>query len=182
MRETRVAHRYAHALFNVAIARDLVDIIASELFQLRSFIEKDKRLVGFLEAPQVLTEHKVELIKTLFTTRISQPLLSFLLLLIEKGRIEYLSEIAVEFEKLVEGHRGIIRARVTTAVPVTDDFKNRLKIRLEELSRQKIELVHKIDRNIIGGIIVQLNYKIIDHSIRHRIALLRHDLMAIKVY
>jgi len=182
MRETRVAHRYAHALFSVAVGRELVDILASELFQLRSFIEKDRRLVNFLEAPQVLTEHKVELIKTLFTTRISQPLLSFLLLLIEKGRIEYLSDIAVEFEKLIEGYRGIIKARITTAVPVDDDYKNRLKIQLEEISGQKIELVHKIDRRIIGGIIVQLNYKIIDHSIRHRLAVLRHDLMAAKVY
>jgi F-type H+-transporting ATPase subunit delta len=182
MRETRVAHRYAHALFYVAINRDMVDIVASELFQLRSFIEKDRRLLNFLEAPQVLTEHKVDLLKKLFTTRLSQPLLSFLLLLIDKGRIEYLDEIAAEFAKLIEHHRGIIRARVITAVAIDDGYKDRLRSRLEEISGQKIELIHKIDKGIIGGIIVQLNYRIIDYSIRHRLAILKHDLLAIKVY
>jgi F-type H+-transporting ATPase subunit delta len=160
----------------------MVNIIASELFQLRSLIEKDARLLNFLVAPQVLTEHKINLLKTLFTARLSQPLLSFLLLLIEKGRIEFLGEIAVEFEKLVEEHHGLIRARVTTAVPLDDNYKQMLKSKLEAGSGRKIELVHKIDKSIIGGIIVQLNYKIIDRSIRYRLDTLRHDLMALKVY
>ena len=47
MRETRVAQRYAHAIFLVAKSRDNIDIIASELFQLRSFIENDKRFISF---------------------------------------------------------------------------------------------------------------------------------------
>jgi len=182
MRETRVAHRYAHALFNVAINREMVDIIAAELSQLRSLMDRDTRLLNFLKAPQVLTEHKNDLLKKAFASRISQPLFSFLLLLIEKGRIEYLSEITVEFEKYLEEHRGIIRAKVITAVPVGDDYKNRLKTKLEQISRQKIELVHRIDKGIIGGIIVQLNYKIIDHSVRQKLSNLRHDLMTIKVY
>jgi F-type H+-transporting ATPase subunit delta len=182
MREARVAHRYAHALFNVALNRDMVDIVASELFQLRTLTEKDSTFLNFLSAPQVLTEHKVELLKTLFTSRLSQPLLSFLLLLIEKSRIDYLGDIAIEFEKLVEQHRGIIKARITTAVPLDDAYKNRLKAKLEEISGQKIDLIHKLDKSIIGGIIVQLNFRIIDRSIRHQIDALRHDLMAIKVY
>jgi len=182
MRETTVAHRYAHALFNLAVSRDLVDIIASELFQLRSLMDKDKRFIKFLEAPQIVTEHKISLLKTLFTARISQPLLSFLMLLIEKGRIAFLADIALEFEKLLEQHKGIIRARVTTAIPVDSDFKSQLKARLEHVSGQNIELIHKIDKTIIGGIIVQLNFKIIDHSIRHQLGILKHDLLTAKVF
>jgi F-type H+-transporting ATPase subunit delta len=182
MRETRVAHRYAHAMFNVAKKNEILDSVASELFQLRSFIERDDRFINFLAAPQFLTEQKVDLVKKLFASRLSAVLMSFLFLLIEKGRIEFLGDIALEFEKLLERHRGIIRAHVTTAVPIDDQYKNRLRARLEKISGQNIELIHKIDREIIGGIIVQLNYKIIDHSIRHQLRGLRHDLMAVKVY
>jgi F-type H+-transporting ATPase subunit delta len=182
MRQPGVAHRYAHALFSVALSRGMVDIIASELFQLKSFAEKDRRFIDFLEAPQVTTEHKVELIRTLFTTRLSQPLVSFLLLLIEKSRIEFLSEIAGEFEELLEEHRGIIKAKVTTAVGVDDEFKNKLKGRLERLSGKSIDIIHKIDKEIIGGIIVQLQYKIIDRSVRNELNILKHDLLSLKVY
>jgi F-type H+-transporting ATPase subunit delta len=181
MRDPRVAHRYAQALFSVALSREMVDMVASELFQLKSFSEKDRRFLIFLEAPQVMTDDKVNLIKSLFTTRISQPLVFFLLLLIEKNRIEYLGDIADEFEKILEIYKGIIKARVITAVPVSDEYKQNLKDKLEKLSGDKIEIIHKIDKGIIGGIIVQLNYRIIDRSIRHELDKLRHDLLSLKV-
>ncbi len=182
MKETHVARRYAQALFNVALSRGSIDIIGSELFQLKSFSDKDKRLISFLEAPQVLTEHKVAIVKTLFTTRLSPALLSFVLLLIEKARINLLAEIGRQFEKLLEEYKGLIKARVTTAVDIDSDYKRRLVDKLEEITGKKIELFHRINKSIIGGIIVQLNYRIIDRSVRFQLSSLKHDLMALKVY
>ncbi len=182
MIETHVASRYARALFNVALSRGTVDIIGSELFQLKSFSDKDRRLISFLEAPQVLTEHKTAMVRTLFTTRLSPALLSFILLLIEKGRVNLLNEIARDYEKLLEEHKGIIRARVTTAVDVDKAFKARLVEKLKKVTGKDIDLIHRIDKSIIGGIIVQLNYKVIDHSVRHQLSSLRHDLMRLKVH
>ena len=182
MRETNVARRYAHALFNVALKKGTMDIIASEIYQLKSFNEKDDQFVSFLCAPQVLTEHKVELIKNLFTTRLSPSLLSFLLLLIEKSRINLLDDIAREFEEMLEEYKGLIKAVVTTSVHVSDDYKERLRVRLEEVTGKQIEVVHKIDNDILGGIIVQLNYNVIDRSIRSKLNSLKHELKSIKVY
>jgi F-type H+-transporting ATPase subunit delta len=182
LRDPRVAHRYAGALFQVATAREMVDIVASELLQLRSFAENDKRFLQFLEAPQVLKEDKDHLIRSLFTSRLSQPLVSFILLLIEKNRVEFLSDIARDFEEILENFRNIVKARVTTAVAIDDDFKEQLRVKLEKLSGKKIEIVHRIDKRIIGGIVVQLNFKVIDRSVRHELESLRHDLMSLKVY
>ncbi len=182
MRDPRVGHRYAKALFQAALARNIVDIMAAELAQLKSFSEKDKRFYHFLESPDIRKEDKVDLIKTVFTTRLSQPLVSFLLLLIEKNRVEFLSDIARDFEELIEDYQGIVKARITTAVPISDEYKALLKNRLEARSGKKIEMIHKIDKEIIGGIIVQLDFQVIDHSVKHELETLRHDLMSIKVY
>lgn len=182
MKDTHVAKRYAHALFNVALKKGTIDIISSEIFQLKSFCDKDKRFIGFLAAPQVLTEHKIAMVKKLFTTRLSPSLVSFLLLLIEKSRVDHLGEIAREFEKMVEDHKGLIRARVTTAVHVDEGYKNRLRERLMEVTKKDIEILHKIDRSIMGGIIVQLNYNVIDRSVKYQLDSLKHDLMSLKVY
>ena len=182
MSETSVARRYAQALFNVALTRETVDIIGSELFQLKSFSDKDSRFVSFLQAPQVLTEHKVAMVKALFTTRLSPSLLYFLLLLIEKERVIFLSRIASEYEKLLEEYKGIIKARVITAIHIDQDYKNMLVEKLQKLTGKKIELIHKIDPDIIGGIIVHLNHQVIDRSIRTKLDTLRHDLLAVKVY
>lgn len=182
MKDTRVAKRYAHALFDVALKKGTVDIISSEIYQLKSFSDKDKRFVGFLSAPQVLTEHKVSMVKALFTTRLSPSLLSFLLLLIEKGRIDHLGEIAHELEKMVEDHKGLIRAKVTTAIHLETGYKNRLREKLRAITGREVEILHKIDRSIIGGIIIQLNYRVIDNSVRSQLESLKHDLLALKVY
>jgi F-type H+-transporting ATPase subunit delta len=182
MRETRVADRYAHALFEVALARGLMDTLAADLFQLKTFCREEKKFLAFLQAPQVMSADKVQLIKTLFASRLSQSLVSFLLLLIEKHRIEFLNEIAVEFEKRLENYRGLIKASVTTAIPIDDTYKAHLQARLEKMTGKKIEIVHKIDKGIIGGIIVQLNYQVIDRSVRHELNSLKHDLLALKVY
>jgi F-type H+-transporting ATPase subunit delta len=182
LRDPRVAHRYAHALFQVAVSREIVDIMASELFQLRTFSEKDKSFLRVLEAPQILKEDKAKLVRSLFTSRLSQPLVSFILLLIEKNRVEFLVDIARDFEELLEDYRDIVKAQVTTAIPVGDEFKELLRIRLEKLTNKKIEILHKIDKGIIGGIIVQMNFKVIDRSVRHELESLRHGLMSLKVY
>lgn len=182
MRETRVADRYAHALFEVALAKGLIDNLAADLFQLKALCKHDKKFMLFLQAPQVMTEDKEKLIKTLFSSRVSPSLVSFLLLLIEKNRIEFLDQIADEFEKRLENYRGLIKAVVTTAIPIDDTYKKHLQARLETKTGKKIEIVHKIDSNIIGGIIVQLNYQVIDRSVRHELNTLKHDLLALKVY
>ncbi|UCC81282.1 MAG: ATP synthase F1 subunit delta [Candidatus Zixiibacteriota bacterium] len=182
MKDTRVAKRYSHALFNVALGRGTIDIVSSEIFQLKSFSDKDKRFIGFLAAPQVPTEQKVDMVRTLFTTRLSPSLLSFLLLLIEKGRVGYLGEIAREFEKLVEDYKGLIKARVTTAIHIEEEYKERLREKLMSVTNKKVEILHRIDKNIMGGIIVQLNYNIIDKSVKSQLESLKHDLMSLKVY
>jgi len=182
MREIRVARRYAQALFNISLESDNLDIIASDILQFRSFISKDKRFVNFLEAPQVSTEQKIEIIRDTFTTLLAPRLLMFLELLLRKHRVNLLPDIADEFEKLMEEHHGLIKAKVLTAVHLDDDMKDRLKEELEKFSGKKIELIHRIDRTIIGGIVVFLHNQVIDRSIRHQISALRQNLLKVKVH
>ncbi len=182
MKDSRVAHRYAHALFQTAVSGNIVEAVAAEISQLSAFSERDKSLYHFLESPHVLQSDKLKLISTVFSGRLSMPMVSFLRLLIEKHRIDVFKEIASEFEELMEGYRGVVKAQVTTAVPIGDDFRNKLAAKLEAVSGKKIDMVHRIDKAIIGGIIVQLDYQIIDRSIRFELESLRHELMTIKVY
>ena len=182
MRETKVARRYALALFKTSKDSGNLDIAAADIQQLNSFTAKDKNFLNFLEAPQVPTEQKKALLKELFTTRLSPRLLLFLDLLLDKHRTNLLPEIAEEFEKLMEEHHGLIKARVVTAVHMADDYKSRLREKLENMTGKKIEIIHRIDKSIIGGIVIFLHNMIIDRSIRHQLGILRQNLLKIKVH
>lgn len=182
MKETRVARRYALALFKTALDSSNLDIIASDIQQIRSLTTKDKNFLNFLEAPQVTTEHKVDVLRDIFTTRIAPRLLLFLELLLRKHRTNLLPIIADEFDKLMEEHLGLVKAKVFTAAYLSDDLKNKLVEKLEAISGKKIEIIHKIDKSIIGGIIVFLHNQVIDSSIRHQIDILKQNLLKVKVY
>jgi F-type H+-transporting ATPase subunit delta len=182
MRETRVARRYALALFKTALASGNLEIIATDIHQLNSFSVKDKNFLNFLEAPQVPTEQKKALLKTLFLTRLSPRLLLFVDLLLDKHRTALLPDIADQFGKLMEDYRGQIKARVITAVHLPDDAKEHLRIKLEKMTGKKIEVIHKIDKSIIGGMVIYLHNMVIDQSIRHQLSELRNNLLKVKVH
>ncbi len=182
MIETKVARRYALALFKTALESGNLDLIATDVSQLKSFANKDKRFLNFLEAPQVPDDQKMKLLEELFTTRLAPRLLLFLHLLLDKHRVSLLPTIAEEFEKLLEEHQGVIKARVVTAVDINEDYKQRLQAKLVEMTGKKIEIIHKIDKSILGGIIVYLHNRVIDRSIKQQLTVLRKNLAKVKVH
>mgnify|MGYP005651217601 CR=1 FL=1 len=82
----------------------------------------------------------------------------------------------------MEDHKGLIRAQVITSIYLTDEEKTRLKEKLEKISNKKVDIVHKIDKSIIGGMIVYLHNIVIDRSIKRQLEILKHDLLKVKVY
>jgi len=182
MIESQVARRYATALFGTAKRIDQTDRILDDLKAIADLLRKDPNLKNFLEAPQILEEYKRELITTAFKHLISEALFSFLVLVLDKHRIEYLLAMAKDYERLVKEDQGILQARVITTRALDPVFRNRLKEELERTTAKKIEMLLKIDPQIIGGIIVILGNKIIDRSIKHQLDELKEEMLALRVH
>ncbi len=182
MIESQVARRYATALFRTAKRTDQVDTILNDLKAIGGLLTKDPNLKNFLEAPQILDQYKRELITTAFKHLVSEALFSFLVLVLDKHRIEYLLAIMKEYERLVKEDQGILQARVITARALDPVFRNRLKDELEKETGKGIEMILKVDSRIIGGIIVILGNKIIDRSIRHQLDELKEEMLALTVH
>ena len=182
MIESQVARRYATALFGTAKRIDQTDRILDDLKAIADLLRKDPNLKNFLEAPQILEEYKRELITTAFKHLISEALFSFLVLVLDKHRIEYLLAMAKDYERLVKEDQGILQARVITTRALGPVFRNRLKEELEKNTGKTIEMILKIDPQIIGGITVILGNKIIDKSIKHQLDELKEEMLALRVH
>jgi F-type H+-transporting ATPase subunit delta len=182
MIESQVARRYATALFRTAKRIDQVDRILDDLKAIADLLRKDPNLKKFLEAPQILDQYKRGLFTTAFKHLVSEALFSFLILVMEKHRIEYLLVMAEEYERLVKEDQGILQAQVITARLLDPVFGNKLKEELEKNTGKRIEMILKIELKIIGGIIVILGNKIIDASIRHQLDELKEEMLALRVH
>jgi F-type H+-transporting ATPase subunit delta len=177
-----VARKYAQALFLSAQEKKLLDTVYEQLGDLKELMEKDRTLLNFLGAPQVLEATKKEMVRKVFGERIERLLVEFLLVLLDKGRVGFLVEIIDEFERLVEAEQGVGRVTVVTAVALSDSERTRLSERMAAKTGLNIVLEEKVDKSIIGGMIVVLHDEIIDGSVRHGLGLIREQLDKVRVH
>lgn len=173
MRDRKVALRYAQALFAVARERGVVDALDESLQGLSAVVAEHAGFRLFLQNPQVTLARKKELVQTAFGGKVEPVMMHFLELLLDKDRILYLRDIQAAFRTLVEDHKGLQRALVVTAVPLTDDLQERLVRKLAAMTGRQIILEKKVDPSVIGGVCVTMGDQILDGTVRTGLQRLR---------
>ena len=182
MIESRVAIKYATALFRTAKRTNQVESISHDLSILSHLLSRDTLLKNFLESPQVLEKNKKEFINFTFKPLISEALFSFLMLVLSKHRIQYLMSMAEEFERLVKQDQGIVEACLTTARSLDKTLADQIHQEMERNTGKRIEMKLNIDASLIGGIMIILGDKVLDRSIRYQLSQIKEQMSALKVY
>jgi F-type H+-transporting ATPase subunit delta len=178
-RDTGIARRYAQALFLAAQKKDAVDRVWDDL---QGVLAVDHaagdRFRHFLEAPQVPTEHKFAALEATFRPVVHGLVVEFFRLLLNKKRLFELRTIVGEFGRLVEDHKGVVRARVTSALPLEDKELGALVKALESGLKKQVSVVSNVDPGILGGLVVRVGDRIADRSVRTMLTQLREQLLA----
>lgn len=105
-------------------------------------------------------------------------LLSLIVLLVERRRVHQLATIAAEYDRLLDRERGIVRALVTSAVPLADDEVAAIRKKVVGMVGGEVSLSTAVDAALIGGITVRIGDRLVDDSIRGRLERLRTQLLA----
>lgn len=176
-----VAKRYAIALFNAALKADAAAAINEEMLAFRKLLADNRSFRGFLLSPQILTKDKKQTIEKILKGRASDLFVQFLLLLIDKKRFPFIDEIIEGYGYLYERHAGILEVKAITAIPLDESMERKTIDKLEKETGKKIRLNPVVDPKIIGGMILIMEDKIIDGSIRFSIDKLRRELDEIQV-
>jgi F-type H+-transporting ATPase subunit delta len=100
------------------------------------------------------------------------------MLLIDKGRIAALPDIARAHRALVDEHAGRVRATVTSARPLDPMLETRLKTALEKQSGKVVIFEKREDPTIMGGLITQLGDTVFDGSVRTQLEQMREQLLS----
>ena len=176
-----IAKRYATALFNAALEAKVLDEVNEDAAAFRKVLSDNPSLRAFLLSPQILTEEKRSVIENTLKGRATDLLIRFLDLLIDKKRFPHVEEIIDGYRSLYEQHQGIIEIRAITAIPLDESLRSKAIRILEERLGKKIRLTEKVAPEIIGGMILIMEDKIIDGSIRHQLQKLMRELDEIRV-
>jgi F-type H+-transporting ATPase subunit delta len=178
-RDVTIARRYAQALFMAAQKKDVIARIGEDF----AAIERVDRASGdrlrlFLEAPQVRHDHKIAVVEQGLRPFVHPLVIEFFRLLLAKKRVFRLRDIIEEFAHLVEKHQGIVRAKVTSAVPLNDSELAGLVASLESALAQKVKVDAHVDPAILGGLVVKVGDRIADRSVTTLLSQLRDQLLA----
>jgi F-type H+-transporting ATPase subunit delta len=137
---------------------------------------------NYMQSPQILTSDKKELVVSVIGERSSGLFINFVMLLIDKKRLENFAEIADGYVHLYEQLKGIVEVRAITAVELDGDLEEKTREKLEEQLGKEVRLKKTVDPSIIGGMILIVEDKIVDGSIRHKLGVMKKELGRLKVH
>ena len=162
------ARRYAQAVFQIALEHDGLDLWVDDLQTLADLLD-DREVAQFLDAPQVPDARKLETIEQLFGDSVGPLSANLLGLLATKNMTLLVPGILEQFTVMVDRHRGIEWADVTTAVPLDDARRDEVAQLLSGIVGSEVSLRTYVEPELIGGMIARLNDRVIDGSIRSKL-------------
>jgi len=169
--------RYSRAVFEIALERKELDRWQSDLRKLASLV-KDAALFALLQDPELHFDNKARVLSERLGD-VNPLALKLVSLLVARGRLDMIGDIADEYQRLVDNYRGIEGAEIAeiiTAIPLDDEDKLRLAQRLTDIVGKPIVLKPEVDSSLIGGVIIRIGDKLLDGSTRSKLVALKKEL------
>ena len=171
-----VSSVYSGALFS--LAKEQGDAVMQEtrndLRQCALMFSLNPDLTRLLSLPTLSVSERQQIAKKIFGDEGLAARL--LLLLIDHGRVPYIGEIADDFDAMMLDFHDLAVVSVTTAVPLSETQQERLRAALERRMHKTVQIRERIDRSILGGVIVQYGDTRIDNSVKYRLDALKERL------
>jgi F-type H+-transporting ATPase subunit delta len=177
MADYKVSMRYATSLLDLAVEKNLTDIISDDVELIVSAMEGSPELARALENPVIRPEAKISILDKIFKSRINPETMHFIRFLVKKGRENLLHEIADKFIELRDERQGIVNVNVRTAFELTEQQKEDLKNKIEQMLNKKTRFKIKIDPEVVGGFIAQVHDTVYDASVKHQLEILKQQLL-----
>lgn len=170
-----VARRYAEALFSLARERNLIEVFHGELRLIAALLDANPDFTAVLNDRLVSLRDKKDLVGKAFP-KVHELVSNLLDLLIDKRREAYIPEIIAVFGRLVDVYNNTIEIHVTSAVTLDQAEQTRLGRALEGATGKRIRLQADVDKNILGGLVVRIDDRLYDGSVRSRLDQLRRKM------
>jgi len=168
---------YATALFEIARAEDVVVRVNEDLEKVVSTLAGHMKLKEILGDAGFPAAKKHEILREIFAGALSPVTLNGLIMLVDAGRDGEIAEVAAAYTEIAESGTGQIIAKVTTAVPLTDELRAELSAKLAGMAGRDVAIQEKVDPSVLGGVVVEMGGRVLDGSVRTRLAEMKERLV-----
>lgn len=174
-----VSKAYSDALFEVAVEDNLVDRFHDEIELIGDTFEAYPEFFELYKSPRIGIDERKSVVQDIFEEKISQEMMNFMKVLLDKKRASEILNIKHEFLNRVYEHKGIVKAIVESAIPMEEVEVVKLQERLSGVTGKEVILKNKVNPEILGGLVVQVGDKVIDGSVKNKLNNMMDDLTQI---
>jgi len=168
MTNPRLATRYAKSLIDLSIEKSQLEKVFADMQWLQAVCKSNRDFVNVLRSPVIKSDTKKKIVDAVTKGNVGEITAAFTRLLIQKGRESNLPEIISSFIEQYKQHKQIHTVKLTTASPVSEELKNAIMDHIRNTTEiQNIELETVVNKDIIGGFVLQTGDKLVDASIAY---------------
>ncbi|MFY0628821.1 MAG: ATP synthase F1 subunit delta [Flavobacteriaceae bacterium] len=175
MKDARPALRYAKAILNLAKESKAEIEVNADMQLIASTISENTDLDILLNSPVVKASDKKNVLNSLFTGKVDNISLGLFNLLEENKRMSMLLSIAKQYSIIYDHLKSIQVAKVTTAVPLTNELETKIMTKIVELTGDKASLENIVNPTILGGFVLRVGDVQYDASISNHLNELRKE-------
>lgn len=177
MLSPRLAHRYAKSILGLAEERNSLDEVVKDMRLLQETLDGSKDLRIMLKSPIIPSDKKEKVLQKIFAKSLSELTYKFINLLVNKSREKHIVEMVDSFMDLYNKKNHIIKAKLTTAVPVDQKTVDSLiALLMSAKGTKSVEISTEVDPTIIGGFVLRHGDLLLDNSVERKLHLIKEQI------
>ncbi len=177
-RQEATARRYAKALFLVARESGRLEAVGDEIAGFVEVMAANRRLDEVLTRPWLKGSTKKSVaIAVADRLGCGKLVKDFLGLLALRGRMDHVGQVARAYQGLLDMERGLVRARVRSAVALSDGERGKLRAGLARVAGKEVIVEESVDSTLLGGFVAQIGSLVLDGSLNGQLARMRERLV-----
>lgn len=174
MSDYRAASRYVRSLLGLAEEQGALDEVHKDMQLIDKTCDESYDLVVMLRNPIIRHDKKRAILKKIFDGKVHHLTMAIIEIVTRKNREALLPAIANEFHNAYNDFKGIQKASIISTIKLDGELRAEIIAMVKELSSKKtIELNEKVDKDLIGGFILNVGDKQIDASISSKLKALK---------
>lgn len=164
-----VSKTYSEAIFEVALEEGRLAELQQDFEFVGSALKSHPEFFEIIKTPKINITEKKAVLQETFGGHISQTLLNFLKIIIDKNRGTDILDIKRDFDARVDEHHGVVKATVESVVPLTENQLADLTKKMVAMTGKKVDVTTVINPELLGGLVIKLGDRIIDGSVKFKL-------------
>lgn len=166
---TDLAREYGEGLYELCEEEQLADDGLQQMQMLKSCFKEQPDFLLLLSNMAIAKEERVGIIENTLRGQVHDYVLNFLKILCERNLLHEFNGCEEAYRTLYNQRHSILEAVVTTATPMNDAQREKLLQKLNTMTGRSINLKEKVDAAVIGGVLLEMDGKRYDNTLRHRL-------------